>query len=67
MAYLERRREKILREHGFDKNTIEQIRTDDKTRWLVDEDAATVVRRIFSLCMQGKGISAIAECLGESG
>ena len=36
---------------------------DDKTRWLVDEEAAAVVRRIFSLCMQGKGISAIADTL----
>lgn len=27
---------------------------DDKTRWLVDGEAAAVVRRIFSLCMQGK-------------
>lgn len=38
---------------------------DDKTRWLVDEEAAAVVRRIFSLCMQGKGISAIADALWE--
>ncbi len=38
---------------------------DDKTRWLVDEEAAAVVRRIFSLCMQGKGMSAIADILWE--
>ena len=38
---------------------------DDKTRWLVDEEAAAVVRRIYSLCMQGKGISAIADILWE--
>ena len=38
---------------------------DDKTRWLVDEEAAAVVRRIFSLCMQGKGVSAIATALWE--
>ena len=38
---------------------------DDKTRWLVDEDAAAVVRRIFSLCMQGNGMSAIATVLWE--
>lgn len=36
---------------------------DDKTRWLVDEEAAAVVRRIFSLCMQGKGVSDIATIL----
>lgn len=38
---------------------------DDKTRWLVDEEAAAVVRRIFSLCMQGKGVSDIATILWE--
>ncbi len=38
---------------------------DDKTRWLVDEEAAATVRRIFSLCMQGKGVSAIATALWE--
>lgn len=36
---------------------------DNKTRWLVDGEAAAVVRRIFSLCMQGKGVSAIATTL----
>lgn len=36
---------------------------DDKTRWLVDGEAAAVVRRIFSFCMQGKGVSAIATTL----
>lgn len=36
---------------------------DDKTRWLVDEEAAAVVRRIFSLCMQGYGPTAIADML----
>lgn len=38
---------------------------DDNTRWLVDEEAAAVVRRIFSLCMQGNGMSAIATILWE--
>lgn len=38
---------------------------EDKTRWLVDEEAAAVVRRIFSLCMQGKGMSAISTILWE--
>lgn len=37
---------------------------DDNTRWLVDEEAA-VVRRIFSLCMKGNGMSAIAITLWE--
>lgn len=39
---------------------------DDKTRWLVDEEAAAVVRRIFSLCMQGKGVSDIATILWKN-
>ena len=30
MAYLERSRRKILREHGVDETTIEQIRIDDR-------------------------------------
>lgn len=38
---------------------------DDNTHWLVDEEAAAVVRRIFSLCMQGNGMSAIATILWE--
>jgi len=38
---------------------------DDNTRWLVDEEAAAVVRRIFFLCMQGNGMSAIATILWE--
>ena len=33
---------------------------DDKTRWLVDEEVTAAVRKIFPICMQGKGVSAIA-------
>lgn len=33
----------------------------DKTRWIVDEQAADVVREIFHLCVQGYGISQIAK------
>ena len=33
----------------------------DKTRWIVDEQAADVVREIFRLCVQGYGISQIAK------
>ena len=32
----------------------------DKTRWIVDESAAEVVRDIFRLCIQGYGVSQIA-------
>lgn len=33
---------------------------EDKTHWLVDEQAAEVVRDIFRLCVQGYGVSEIA-------
>ena len=36
---------------------------DDKTKWVIDEEAAGVVKRIFSLCMEGKGPSQIAALL----
>jgi DNA invertase Pin-like site-specific DNA recombinase len=35
----------------------------DKTKWLVDEPAAAVVRKIFALCMDGKGPTEIARIL----
>ena len=35
----------------------------DKTRWIVDEEAAAVVREIFRLCVGGYGISQIASQL----
>ena len=34
---------------------------EDKTRWIVDEEAAKVVREAFRLCMQGYGPSQIAK------
>jgi len=36
---------------------------DDKEKWIVDEDAAKVVQRIFDLCIAGKGPSQIARIL----
>ena len=33
---------------------------EDRTRWVVDEEAAKVVRDIFRLCVQGYGVSQIA-------
>ena len=30
---------------------------EDKKKWLIDGEAAEVVRRIFSLCMEGRGPS----------
>ena len=43
--------------HGYVKNP------DDAKRWLVDEEAAKVVKRIFMLCMEGRGPSQIASQL----
>ncbi len=39
----------------------------DKQQWRVDEDAAKVVKEIFSLCMQGFGPTQIARILTERG
>ena len=38
---------------------------DNKKRWLVDETAAEVVKRIFALCLDGYGPSQIARILKE--
>ena len=35
----------------------------DKKKWIVDEDAAKVVKRIFDLCIAGKGPMQIAKTL----
>ena len=35
----------------------------DKKKWIVDEDAAEVVKRIFALCVDGKGPMQIAKVL----
>ena len=37
----------------------------DKTKWIVDEAAAQVVKRIFHLCMEGRGPMQIAKLLQE--
>ncbi len=37
--------------------------SEDKNHWLIDEEAAAVVRRIFRLCIEGKGPYAIADVL----
>ena len=38
---------------------------EDKTKWIVDEAAAMVVRRIFELCMEDRGPMQIAKLLQE--
>lgn len=37
----------------------------DKTKWLVDEEAAQVAKHIFDLCMEGRGPMQIAKVLTE--
>ena len=39
----------------------------DKNLWLVDDEAAEVVRRIFKLCIEGYGPSKIARILTQEG
>ncbi len=38
---------------------------DEKTKWIVDEEAAEVVRRIFQLTLEGKGPFQISKILEE--
>lgn len=39
--------------------------TEDKNKWIIDEEAAKVVRRIFNLTMQGYGPYKISKILEE--
>ena len=39
---------------------------EDKKRWIVDEEAAAIVQKIFELCMEGKGTAAIKRWLMEN-
>lgn len=38
---------------------------DDKTKWIVDDEAAQVVKMIFDLCLEGYGTSQIARILKD--
>ena len=40
---------------------------DNKNKWLVDEPAAEIVRKIYNLCIQGYGTTQIARKLKEDG
>ena len=40
---------------------------EDKNKWLIDEPAAKVVRKIYNLCIQGYGTTQIARKLKEEG
>lgn len=37
----------------------------DKTKWIVDDEAAQIVKKIFALCLEGYGISQIARILKD--
>lgn len=39
----------------------------DKNQWVIDEEAAAVVRRIFQLCIEGNGPTVIANILTADG
>ena len=39
----------------------------DKNLWVIDEEAATVVKEIFKLCIDGYGPTQIARVLTERG
>ena len=39
---------------------------DDPKHWVIDPEAATVVKRIFDMCMEGRGPSQIARQLKEN-
>ena len=39
---------------------------DNKKKWIVDEDAAKIVRQIYVWCLEGKGNETIARLLQES-
>ena len=38
---------------------------DDKTKWIVDDEAAQTVKKIFALCLEGYGTSQIARILKD--
>lgn len=45
--------------YGYKKDPL------DKSHWIVDEEAAKVVKQIFRLCIQGYGITMIANQIGS--
>lgn len=40
-------------------------RPENKQRWIIDEEATAVVRRIFRMVNDGKGVYQIADILSE--
>ena len=43
--------------------TVSQKDPADKKKWIVDEEAVEIVKRIFALCIAGKGPMQIAKLL----
>ena len=37
----------------------------DKTKWIIDDEAAQIVKKIFALCLEGHGTSQIARILKD--
>ena len=40
---------------------------DNPKKWIIDDEAAAVVRRIYRLCIEGKGVETTARLLQEDG
>ena len=40
---------------------------DDPRKWIIDDEAAEVVRRIYRLCVEGNGVETTARMLQEDG
>jgi len=38
----------------------------DKTKWMIDDEAAEVVRRIFKMTIEGIGVQQIAKILAQA-
>lgn len=47
--------------YGYMKNP------DNPNEWLIDEEAAEIVKRIYHLCLEGYGTSQIAKILEREG
>ena len=44
-------------------NTADRATSSGKDKWILDEDAAQIVKRVFDLCIDGKGPEHISRIL----
>ena len=44
-------------------NTADRATSSGKDKWILDEDAAQIVKRVFDLCIDGKGPEQISRIL----